>query len=137
LHEVEDSFRVGRLEGVGIEPCSEDTFPVVTAGKGDEADSGAECLTYLPSHAVAVEQGHIQVSDDDIGPPGQGLPHAVQAVVRLFDSMSLPLQDAAEAEADVVMVVDEEHAVTGHGCTLWMRREISLIGPAAVPIESS
>jgi hypothetical protein len=115
LHETADSFRVGRLEDVGVEAGGEDALPVVVAGEGDEADGGAECPAYLPGHAVAVEQGHVDVRDDDIGPPGQGLPHAFQAVVRLLDNVSLPLQDVAEAEADVVMVVDEEDSLSRHG----------------------
>jgi hypothetical protein len=59
LHEVDDSFRVGRLEEVGVEAGGEDALPVVTAGQGDEPDAAPEYLPYLPGHAVAVEQGHI------------------------------------------------------------------------------
>jgi hypothetical protein len=114
LQEVADSFGVSRLEEVGIEAGGEGAFPAVAAGQGNEADTAAEVLAYLPGHAVAVEQGHVDVRHHDIGSPGQSFTHAFQAVIGFLDGMSLPLQDAAEAEADVVVVVDEEDSLSRH-----------------------
>ena len=85
---------------------------VAAGGEHQDRDVGhvADPLQHVP----AVELGHRDVEDDEVGPPRVELAQAVAAVLGLLDLRPAAFEERPHEAADVVVVVDDEHSKLAH-----------------------
>jgi len=96
--------------------------------EGEHQDLGAgQALVDQPRGADAVEVGHGQIHEDDVGLVLFGQHHGLQAVRRRAHDLDLrvQVQDFLEALAQETLILGDEHADTlglGHGPRRRQRR---------------
>src|SRR5262249_17338335 len=84
---------------------------VVAAGRHHHHRRRLRGLAQIAQHAPAVEAGHHQVEDHEIGPPRLDLGDGLVAVGGPVDLEADVPQDALHEDLDVLLVVDHQDAL--------------------------